>query len=267
MKTAFALAFVVAASANVSLADAAAPAAPAASAMTASQIVSKVVESDPWGMGGAEVNAKAVVTEKSGKSRSLVFDAKSRRTAPPLGKSVLTFSAPADVAGMKFLQIQNSSSDDERYLYTPDLKRSRRIAGSNRNDSFMGTDFSYADMDGRDLRGSSSVLKADENIGKFECFHLVATPTNSDAIYGKYELWVRKDNFVPLKEIMFDKAGSPVKTYMSREIQKHGGKWFITASKMTDNTSGRVTELSLDKIDRREDIPMDNFSVRALEKN
>ena len=167
MKTSFALAFVVAIAANASLAGATAP------SLTAPQIVSKVVESDPWGMGGAEVNAKAVVTEKSGKTRSLVFDAKSRRTAPPLGKSVITFSAPADVAGMKFLQVQNSSSDDERYLYTPDLKRSRRIAGSNRNDSFMGTDFSYADMDARDLRQADSVLKGDEKVGKFDCYHLI----------------------------------------------------------------------------------------------
>jgi hypothetical protein len=81
-------------------------------ALTASQIVAKVVESDPWGFGGAEVAAKAVVTETSGKSRSLVFDAKSRRYAPPLGKSVITFQAPADVAGMKFLHIQNADADD-----------------------------------------------------------------------------------------------------------------------------------------------------------
>jgi hypothetical protein len=270
MKTSFALSFVFAAAvaASVTTAPAAqAESKSAAPSLTAQQIVQKVAESDPWGMGGAEVNARAVVTEKSGKTRSLVFDAKSRRTAPPLGKSVITFSAPADVAGMKFLQIQNSASDDERFLYTPELKRSRRIAGSNRSDSFMGTDFSYADLDGRDVRSSSSVLKADENVGKFECYHLIATPTNSDAVYGKIEMWVRKDNFVPLKQVMFDKSGTAVKTLLSREIQKHGGRWFITASRLTDNHTGRQTELSMDKIDRREDIPMDNFSVRALEKN
>jgi len=235
-------------------------------ALTAPQIVTKVVESDPWGLGGAEVNAKAVVTEKSGKSRSLVFDAKSRRYAPPLGKSLITFQAPADVAGMKFLQIQNADSDDERFLYTPELKRSRRIAGSNRSESFMGTDFSYADLDGRDLRQSSSVLKADETIGKFDCYHVAVTPKNGDAVYAKIDLWVRKDNYVPLKWVMFDKKNQPVKTLIAKEIQRHGGRWFITGSRMTDNTTGRSTELMLEKIDRREDIPMDNFSVRAIEK-
>lgn len=267
MKTSFALTFVIA------IATAAGAYAPTASADTKSashpsapQIVAKVVESDPWGLGGAEVNAKAVVTEKSGKTRSLVFDAKSRRHAPPLGKSLITFQAPADVAGMKFLQIQNANADDERFLYTPELKRSRRIAGSNRSESFMGTDFSYADLDGRDLRQSASVLKGDETIGKFDCYHVAVTPKNSDAVYGKIELWVRKDNYVPLKWIMFDKGGSPVKTLVAKEIQRHGGRWFITGSRMTDNSTGRMTELMLEKIDRREDIPLDSFSVRAIEK-
>jgi hypothetical protein len=238
----------------------------APAALTAAQIVSKVVESDPWGLGGAEVNAKAVVTEKTGKTRALVFDAKSRRYAPPLGKSIITFQAPADIAGMKFLQIQNDGADDDRFLYTPELKRSRRIAGSSRSDSFMGTDFSFADLDMRDVRQGAAVLRPDENVGKFDCFHVAVTPKNSDAVYAKIDLWVRKDNYVPLKWVMFDKKATPVKTLLAKEIQRHGGRWFITGSRMTDNTSGRSTELTLEKIDRREDIPLDSFSVRAIEK-
>jgi uncharacterized protein (DUF433 family) len=58
----------------------------------------------------------------------------------------------------------------------------------------------------------------------------------------------------------------PVKTLVAKEIQRHGGRWFITGSRMTDNTTGRTTELVLEKIDRRDDIPEASFSVRAIEK-
>lgn len=237
-----------------------------AAPVTASQIVAHVVEADLWGLGGAEVNARVVVTDKSGKQRSLAFDAKSRRSVPPLTKSLITFRAPADVAGMKFLQIQNPEADDERFLYAPEMKRSRRIAGSNRNESFMGTDFSYADLDGRDLRQGQSVRKADEQIGKFDCWHVDVTPKNGDSVYGHIEIWVRKDNFVPLKWIMFDKKSVPAKTLMAKELQRIGGRWFITSSRMTDTVSGRSSELYLEKIDRREDIPLETFSVRTIEK-
>jgi hypothetical protein len=131
----------------------------------------------------------------------------------------------------------------------------------------MGTDFSYADLDGRDLRQSSSVLKSDEPVGKFECYHVSVTPKNPDAVYARIDLWVRKDNYVPLKWVMFDKHAAPVKTLVAREIQRHGGRWFITGSRMTNAATGRTTELTLDKIDRREDIPLDAFSVRAIEKS
>jgi len=248
-------------------AEATTGAAPApAVAPTADQIVARIVENDSWGLGGAEVTARAVVTERSGKNRALAFETRSRRHAPPLTKSVITFRAPADIAGMKFLQIQRSSEDDDRFLYTPELKRSRRIAGANRSESFMGTDFSFADLDGRDLRKSKARLDADDKVGRFDCYHLHVTPTNDDAVYGKIELWVRKDNMVPLKWIMFDRRGALAKTLIARELQRLSGKWFITSSRMTDQATGRSTELLLEKIDRRDDIPEALFSVRGLEK-
>lgn len=232
----------------------------------ASQIVARIVEADLWGMGGGEVNARAVVTEKGGKQRSLAFDAKSRKHAPPLGKSLITFHAPADVAGMKFLQIQSGEGDDERFLYAPELKRSRRIAGGSRGESFMGTDFSYADLDARDLRQSASTRKPDESVGKFDCYRVEVTPKNSDAIYGRLDIWVRKDNFVPLKWVMFDKQLTPIKTLIAKELQRIDGRWLITGSRMIDSRTGRSTDLLLEKIDRTSSIPFEAFSVRAMEK-
>jgi hypothetical protein len=232
----------------------------------ADTIVARAVEADPWGLAGAEVSARVTVTEKSGRTRALAFDAKSRRQAAPLSKSVITFRAPADVAGMKFLQIQHKDSDDERFLYTPELKRSRRIAGSTRGESFMGTDFSYADLDGRDLRAGKATRRADEVVAKLDCYHLDVVPQSSDSVYGRIELWVRKDNFVPIKWAMFDKRSALLKTLVARELVRKGDRWFITSSRMTDGASGRTTELVLDRIDRRDDIPAEAFSVRAIEQ-
>ena len=135
--------------------------------LSAQQVVSKALDADAWGRDGVEAMARVTVTEKSGQKRELAFEAKSRRYAPPLAKSVLSFSAPADVAGMKFLLVQKNDGDDERTVYMPDLKRSRRVAAANRSEHFMGTDFTYADMDRKDVRNGTPELVADENIGKY----------------------------------------------------------------------------------------------------
>jgi hypothetical protein len=233
--------------------------------LSAQQILDKAIDADSWGRGGISATARVTVVEKTGQKRELAFEAMSRRYAPPLVKSLLRFSAPADVAGMKFLLVQKNDGDDERTVYMPDLKRSRRVAASNRSEHFMGTDFTYADMDRKDIRNGTPVLDPDENIGKFPCYHLKIASTVADASYKRVEVWVRKDNLIPLKWVMFDPANAPMKTLVARELQRHEGKWQITRSVMTDHTSGRSTEILIEHVENR-DIPPETFNVSNLEK-
>jgi len=233
--------------------------------LSAQQVVDKALDADAWGRDGIEASARVTVTEKSGQKRELAFEAKSRRYAPPLAKSVLAFSAPADVAGMKFLLVQKNDGDDERTVYMPDLKRSRRVASANRAEHFMGTDFTYADMDRKDVRNGTPVLEADENIGKYPCYHLKVAATGANAPYKRVEVWVRKDNLIPLKWVMFDGANAPMKTLVAKELQKHDGRWQITRSMMSDHQSGRTTEILIEHVATRE-VPLETFTVASLEK-
>ena len=233
--------------------------------LSAKQIVERAIDADSWGRGGVEATARVTVTEKNGQKRELAFEALSRRYAPPLSKSLLHFTAPADVSGMKFLLIQKSDGDDERMLYLPELKRSRRIAGGTRSERFMGTDFTYADMDRRDVRDGDASMKADENIGKYPCYHVSVTTKNADSPYGRVEIWVRKDNLIPLKWVMFDAHGAVLKTLVTRELQRHDGRWQITRSQMIDQATGRTTEVLIEHMEPR-DVPVETFSLRNLEK-
>ena len=234
----------------------------AAAKLSAAEIVIKVLDSDPWGLSGAEVKARAIVT-KDGKTRELAFEAKSRRNLTNhTSMSVISFSAPADIAGSRFLQLQNVSDDDERHLYTPDLKRARRVASGSRSDTFMGTTFSYADLDRKDVRDGKATSLPDETFGKHDCYRISIVPKSSD-VYTKIDIWVGKDNLVPLKTISIDKAGNK-KTLVAKEIQQRGGRYFMTISKMTDEKGS--TELRLEDVKPKDDVPTDIFTVRSLEK-
>jgi outer membrane lipoprotein-sorting protein len=235
--------------------------------MTADQLLQKTLEVDPWGLGDADVSARAVIKDANGSVRELAFSGRSRRYAPPLTKSIMRFSAPPNIKGVGFLQVQNKGNDDDRFLYLPELQKSRRIAGATRSTAFMGTDFSYADLDRKDLRQSAAVSKGDEKIGKFDCTHLELTPKSPDATYARMEMWVRKDNFVPLKALMYNKAGVLLKTLATEEMRRIQGRWYITKSLMTSHQDSRTTELILENITPRADIPDDEFTVRNLEKN
>jgi uncharacterized protein len=235
--------------------------------MTADQILQKTLDVDPWGLGDAEISARAVIKDANGSTRELAFSGRSRRYAPPLTKSLMRFSAPPNIKGVGFLQIQKPDNDDDRFLFLPELTKSRRIAGATRSTAFMGTDFSYADLDRRDLRHSAAVSKGDEKVGKFDCVRLELTPKQADAIYPRMEMWVRKDNFVPLKVLMYNKAGVLLKTLATQEMRRIQGRWFITRSLMTNHQDSRSTELLIENITPRTDVPDDEFTVRNLEKN
>ena len=43
-------------------------------------------------------------------------------------------------------------NDDDQYLYLPSLDKSKRISGGQKNQRFMGTELTYADMESRDLK-------------------------------------------------------------------------------------------------------------------
>jgi Outer membrane lipoprotein-sorting protein len=232
----------------------------------AADIVARLMDSDPWGLGGATLSAHATLSDKRGTIRDLAFSARSRRYDAPFSKSVVRFTAPAELAGAGFLQVQNRTGDDERYLFLPELKRSRRISGNLRGSSFMGTDFSFADLDRRDLRESTSKRLADESIGPFACYRLESLPTRADSPYSRVAIWVRIDNSLPLKMDMYDREGVLFKTFTAKEVRRIDGHWYITKSRMVDHVHSHETELVIDQITPSSSVPDEEFTVRSLEK-
>jgi len=232
---------------------------------TAQQVVERLLDNDAWGSSGALVKARMVIKSASGAPRELAFQSKSRKAGPRLTKSLLRFTAPADLAGQAFLQIEKADGDDDRFLWIPELKKSKRIAGASRKASFSGTDFSYADMDRRDLREGTPKLLGTEKIGKHDCYRLEVTP-KGESPYARVEVWARTTDFIPLKTVGYGANGQPVKTIETRESKKIEGKLFITKSFVTNHAEGRSTELFLEEIKPTDAIADDEFTTRALEK-
>ncbi len=73
-------------------------------------------------------------------------------------RMLMRFTYPNDIAGTGFLVWEHPGGDDERFLYLPALGRVRRIAGSERQESFVGSDFTYEDIGGRELEDYAYAL-------------------------------------------------------------------------------------------------------------
>ena len=87
------------------------------------------------------------VFDRRGRERTREMVMLTQRDAPGKEKTLAVFLAPAEVRGTAFLQHVLGKEESTQWLYLPDLGRSRRIHGGARKQSFVGTDFSYADLD------------------------------------------------------------------------------------------------------------------------
>src|SRR4030065_21891 len=66
-------------------------------------------------------------------------------------KYFIYFLRPADVQGLTFLVYKYPQKDDDRWLFMPALDLVKRIAANDKRSSFVGSDFTYEDISGRDL--------------------------------------------------------------------------------------------------------------------
>lgn len=237
-----------------------------AAADDAQGILARCLAHDPWGMSGAKLDARITLSDKRKATRELAFHAVSRQISPGLSKSLVRFSSPPELKGAGFLQIQKADADDDRFLFLPELKRSRRISGNLRSSAFMGTDFSFSDLDRRDLRDGVATSLGDKTAGGLPCKNLKVTPKRSDSEYSAIEVCVGKDNNLPLEMKMFDRSGQLLKTFHAQAVEKIDQRWFITRSTMTNVKHEHSTVLVLSNIRIAKDVDDSTFTVRELER-
>src|SRR3990170_7882178 len=77
------------------------------------------------------------------------------------------FHTPPDVKDMTFMVWKYPGKDDDRWLFIPAIKLVKRIAANDKRSSFVGSDFSYEDVSGRDAEEDNhSILKEEVFNGK-----------------------------------------------------------------------------------------------------
>src|SRR5207244_3440361 len=136
-----------------------------------------------------------------------VFDAKGkisdkRWTFERLGshgrsKSVLRFTAPAEVKGVALLVVNHPERASDQWMWTPAIERDRRIALQDRSTRFFGTDFSFEDLEERDVNQYEYVLLGDDTVDGVACWKIQSQPKEAKSSqYTRSIVWIRKDNYV-----------------------------------------------------------------------
>ena len=139
------------------------------------------------------------------------------------------------------------AKDDDRWIFVPAVNMVRRIAARDSRSSFVGSDFTYEDVSGRDIKADSHTLLREEKLGGSDCFVVQSIPKAS-ANFTKKISWIDKKTFLPLKEEYYDAQQTLTRVFTADKIENigSGGKTYPTVTRRTMKNvkSGHATEVS-----------------------
>ncbi len=190
-------------------------------------------------------------------------------------RSIMFFLAPADVRGTGFLTYDYyaGEKDDDQWLYLPELRKTKRIASSDKSGSFMGTDFSYADMTRRVLdEWTYKLLKEDEVRGN-KVWLIETMPRDREVRdrygYDKSVVFVRQDIFMVVRAVHWVRDGNKLKYFDVKQLERFDGIWMGTELDMKTTKGGETlhrTVMKFSDVKFNQNLDEGMFTVRRLEK-
>lgn len=235
----------------------------AAASPTADEIASKTSSADIFGWSGAKTKVRMALVTADGKRQERSMEVVAR-VKDGLTQSMVRFFTPEDLAGTAFLVREQKGGESEQYIYLSRMKRTRRIAGQEREGSFMGSDFTYADIERSDLTKHQNTRLPDEKLGDAPTYVIESKVKDPASSYSKLVTWVRKSDMVALRTRFFDKQGKLLKTLYTRKVKEIDGKPVVVDARM-QSENNHATEMFVDSVERRDDLPDSLFTPTALE--
>jgi len=181
-------------------------------------------------------------------------------------KYFIYFYSPGDVRGMTFMVWKYPGRDDERWLFVPALNLVRRIAAKDSHSSFVGSDFTYEDVSGRDIDLDTYTLLKEATIEGHNCYVVESRPKNGTAGYTRKVSWIDKETFLPIKEEYYDLQGRLGRVFRAMEIEEIEGIPTVTRRLMENVRRKHKTEVVFRDVTYKLSLPDRLFTERYLRR-
>lgn len=182
---------------------------------------------------------------------------------------LIVFDSPKSVKGTALLTWNEKDQDADQWMYLPAQKRMQRIAKGSKKGYFMGTDFTFEDMQPEDQDNFDYTIIRSDKISGLDCWVIKAKPNNPtterESGYKWRILYVLKKYFFTVKIEFFDKREKKIKTQVNGRLKRiNGTRYRTNKSQMTNHETGHktITEVVSREIDKPIDSTM--FTERYI---
>lgn len=185
-------------------------------------------------------------------------------------KYFIYFHEPGDVRRMTFMVWKYPEREDDRWIFIPAVDLIRRIAVDDKRSSFVGSDFTYEDISGRDVDSETHTIVGEERLGDRGTYVIKSVPKEAVG-YTKRISWIDRENFLPLKEEYHDVQEELFRVFTAESIEdiKAGdGKSYPTVMKRTMKNvkTGHRTEVTYNSISYDLGLDDKDFTERRMRR-
>ncbi|MDQ0121866.1 hypothetical protein J2W17_000811 [Pseudomonas lini] len=191
-----------------------------------------------------------------------------KRIANRMG-TLVRFTAPAAVKNVALLIEDSGKAANDIWSYTPSTKSLRRLAGSQKQNWFMGTDFTYEDFEDYKLLNYTftSLAASQPCLSWPACRQIEAKARSEEADisgYSRKVYYLEEKSRYPVQVDYFDRQGVLVKQLKTEGLQVVGGFSRPTAQTMHNLAANKSTRMIVEKVNINPGISDAEFTQRAL---
>lgn len=224
----------------------------------------------------AEVQRRSTVTSQHYEGSLRVTDAGGRVSdkrwvyerlgSHGASKTIIRFTEPAEVKGVALLIFNYTERASDQWMWTPALNRDRRVATQDRRTRFFGTDFTFEDLEERDVARYDYTLAGEEVIEGEPCWKIASTPkAGIRSQYTASTLWVRKSNYTYAQIDNFT-DGKLIRRLNYRDVANVQGVWTARTIEVSDSARRSRTTLRLESLAYNVPLEESRFVLEALRR-
>ena len=188
-------------------------------------------------------------------------------------KRIIRFLSPADVKGTGMLIFDYDDKNDDMWIYMPALRKTRRIVSSEKGKSFMGSEFSNADMTAPNMDDFEYTYLAIEQVDGVSCWKIELVPVSENVMnemgFDRKIVWIGQEDNVLRKAEYYDEDEELVKVMNAKNVKlldAAGSKYLATYMEIENVQNGRKSIMTMDKVEFSPSVGDQYFTVDYLEK-
>lgn len=180
-------------------------------------------------------------------------------------RTLAVFDTPADLAGTTVLTWAHALTPDDQWLYLPSLKRTKRIASSNKAAAFMGSELAFEDLSAWEVKKYNYRWLRDERLDGNECFVIENIPAYKESGYSRQVEWLDRTIYQPRRIDYYNQDGTLFKTMRFSGYKQYLGKhWRPSEQVMENKLTGKSTRLAWSDWRFKTGLSATDFSSESL---